>query len=313
MEAVVAEGVAEISAVADALPAATERAQETLGSVAVGRSIEDLLKLDLDGIVIATPSAQHAEQAITALEGGCAVFCQKPLARTAAEARAVCDTARRHDRLLGVDLSYRFTSGMAAIRDLVERGELGRVFASELVFHNAYGPDKPWFYDPKQSGGGCLIDLGTHLVDLALWCLDWPEPVSAEARLCSGGAAVEDRRQVVEDYAAGMVRLAPQGVIQLACSWRAPAGCDARIEASFYGTNGGARFRNLNGSFYDFTAEHCLGDRTTRVLAEPPDSWSGRAILDWVARLSRSRSYDAGIERVIRVARVLDLLYEGAK
>jgi predicted dehydrogenase len=48
------------------------------------------------------------------------------------------------------------------------------VFAVDLVFHNAYGPDKPWFYDPELSGGGCVMDLGVHLVDLALWSLDFP-------------------------------------------------------------------------------------------------------------------------------------------
>jgi predicted dehydrogenase len=53
-------------------------------------------------------------------------------------------------------------------------GELGRVFAVDLVFHNAYGPDKPWFYDPELAGGGCVMDLGVHLVDLALWSLDFP-------------------------------------------------------------------------------------------------------------------------------------------
>jgi predicted dehydrogenase len=49
------------------------------------------------------------------------------------------------------------------------------VRAVDLTFHNAYGPDKPWFYDPAQSGGGCVMDLGVHLVDLALWTLGWPK------------------------------------------------------------------------------------------------------------------------------------------
>jgi hypothetical protein len=68
---------------------------------------------------------------------------------------------RRHavDRLLAVDLSYRFTEGMSRIRELVAGGELGKVYAVDLVFHNAYGPDKAWFYDPALSGGGCVMDL----------------------------------------------------------------------------------------------------------------------------------------------------------
>ena len=85
-------------------------------------TLDELLDLGLDGVVIATPSALHAAQSIRALERGAAVFCQKPLGRTAAEARAVVDAARAADRLLGVDLSYRFTEGMRRIREIVRAG-----------------------------------------------------------------------------------------------------------------------------------------------------------------------------------------------
>ena len=103
-------------------------------------------------VVIATPSALHAEQSIRALDAGAAVFCQKPLGRDAAEAASVVAAARAADRLLSVDFSYRFTRGMEAIAGLIRGGELGHVFAVDLVFHNAYGPGKPWFYDRAQSG-----------------------------------------------------------------------------------------------------------------------------------------------------------------
>ena len=103
-------------------------------------SLEEMLALKPDGVVIATPSALHAAQCVQAFDAGAAVFCQKPLARTAAEVAAVLDAARRSDRLLGVDLSYRFTAAMQAIRKQVQSGELGRVFAADLIFHNAYGP-----------------------------------------------------------------------------------------------------------------------------------------------------------------------------
>jgi predicted dehydrogenase len=86
---------------------------------------------------------------ITALSAGAAVLCQKPLGRSEAEARAVVEAAQAADRPLAVDLSYRFTEGMAAISRAVRAGELGRVQAVDLVFHNAYGPDKAWFYDRR--------------------------------------------------------------------------------------------------------------------------------------------------------------------
>ena len=82
-----------------------------------------------------------------------------------------------------MDLSYRHTTGMQRIRELIRAGELGHVYAVDLVFHNAYGPDKPWFYDVALSGGGCVIDLGIHLVDLALWTLGFPRVRGVASRL----------------------------------------------------------------------------------------------------------------------------------
>src|SRR5206468_2810360 len=173
------------------------------------------------------PSAMHAEQSIAALERGLAVFCQKPLGRTAAETRRVVDAARRADRLLCVDLSYRFTAGMQAIRDLVRQGELGEIYAVDVVFHNAYGPDKPWFRDMALSGGGCVIDLGSHLVDLALWTLHFPALRSATSRLYAGGKPLRASGREVEDYAIARLDLETGASVQLACSWNLHAGRDA--------------------------------------------------------------------------------------
>src|SRR5690606_4534507 len=133
---------------------------ESVGGAELADSIEALLEADLDGVVVATPSALHAEQSIRALERGMAVFCQKPLGRTAAETRRVVDAARGADLLLGVDFSYRHTAAVISLRDLVTAGSLGRIYAVDLTFHNAYGPDKEWFRDPALSGGGCVMDLG---------------------------------------------------------------------------------------------------------------------------------------------------------
>src|SRR5204863_7255527 len=126
---------------------------------------------------------------------------QKPLGRSGVEVREVVAAARSANRLLAVDLSYRFTEAMQRISSLVRSGELGHIFAVELTFHNAYGPDKPWFYDPKLSGGGCVIDLGIHLVDLALWNLGFPRVTDVTSRLFARGHPVRGRSTEVEDYA----------------------------------------------------------------------------------------------------------------
>jgi predicted dehydrogenase len=308
MEAMLATGAVEAAAIADPSAEAADAALALAAGATRADTLDELLDQGLDGLVIATPSALHAAQAIRALERGVAVFCQKPLGRNAAETRAVVEAARRADRLLGVDLSYRFTAGMQRIRDLVRSGALGRVFAADLVFHNAYGPDKAWFYDPALSGGGCVIDLGVHLVDLALWVLDFPEVAQVASSLSAGGEPLNGRTERVEDYAAATLELADGTVVRLACSWRLHLGRDAEISAAFHGAAGGAVMRNLDGSFYDFITERFAG-RDREVLASPPEAWGERAAADWARRLARSPAYDPAAERLCDVAGVLDRIY----
>lgn len=308
MEAMLATGAAEAAAILDADEATAAEACKLAPEARRVASFDELLSLDLDGVVIATPSALHADQAIRALQAGKAVFCQKPLGRTAAEVEAVLDTARRVDRLLGVDMSYRFTDGVTKIRDLVASGDLGVIHAVDLTFHNAYGPDKPWFYDPVLSGGGCVMDLGVHLVDLALWMLAPATVLDVSADLFAEGRPLTHPEGRTEDFALATLRLDTGAVVRLACSWRLPAGQDAVIAAEFYGAGGGAAFRNVDGSFYDFTAERFRGTARER-LASPPDAWGGRAAADWARRLACGGRFDPAAADVLATAQVLDRIY----
>jgi predicted dehydrogenase len=308
LQALASSGCAGIAAVADPSAEALAAALETApGAVAVD-GLDGLLAAGVEGVVIATPSAQHADQAVRALEAGCAVFCQKPLGRTAAEVRRVVEAARAADRLLAVDLSYRFTAAAAAVRDRVRRGALGRVYAVDLVFHNAWGPDAGWFRDPALSGGGCVIDLGVHLVDLALWTLGFPAVERADARLFAAGRRLAGGEALCEDYAEATLDVEGGAVVRLACSWGLAAGRDAVIEASFHGTSGGASIRNVAGSFYDFTAEAYRGT-AAEVLVVPPDAWGGRAALAWARRLAAGERFDPAAERLVEVHGALDAIY----
>ena len=310
MEAALATGAIDPVGIADPSSEQLDAALDLAPGASAAAGLDDLLALDLDGLVIATPSALHAEQSIKALEQGAAVFCQKPLGRNAGEAAAVVEAARSADRLLAVDLSYRFTEGMQQIRRLMQEGSLGKVFAADLVFHNAYGPDKPWFYDRTLSGGGCVMDLGVHLTDLALWALDFPEVRSVSSSLYAGGERLEAGASQVEDYAVATIETVDGTTLRLACSWRLHAGREAEISASFYGTGGGAKLSNVDGSFYDFLADRHDGTQRQR-LAEPPDTWGGRAVADWARRLAAGERFDPDCGRLVDLARALDRVYAG--
>ncbi len=308
MRSIAESGLASIVAVADADPAAAGAAAADVGAKAVDPDLLLAGDLDLDGLVIATPSALHAQQTLTALADGVAVFCQKPLGRTADECVAVVAGARAADRLLGIDLSYRCVEAVRRAREVVAAGGIGRPYAAELVFHNAYGPDKAWFLDPALAGGGCVIDLGTHLVDLGLEVFGRPEVEHVTSRLFRAGRPFEPGSGGVEDHGVVRVDMAGGATFTVACSWFLPAGQDAVIGATVYGDEGAVAVHNVGGSFFDFQAELLRGT-SREVLVTPPDDWGGRAAVDWAQRLSDGARFDEEVAGVIEVARVLDRVY----
>ena len=307
MGAVHRSGVAAVAAVADVDAGAAREAAAEVGCTDVCAGLEELLERDLDGVVIATPTALHGDHAGLALERGVAVFCQKPLGRTAAESAEVVDLARRGDLPLGVDMSYRHAAAVEAALASVRAGDIGEPRVAELVFHNAYGPDRPWARDPALAGGGALIDLGPHLLDLARLFLGELDPRAVHADLFAGGERLDRGARRAEDLALAQITLADGRAIRLACSWWLPAGADAVIEASFIGDGRAVSVRNVDGSFYDFEALRIDGRRAER-LAGPPDEWGGRALVAWARGLAEP-AFDEDVAGLVDVAALIDRIY----
>lgn len=310
LDALVKHGIARPAVISDvnienAMAAAMD-------DTVVCSSLDKLLECSsIDGIVIATPSALHAEQAIAALEAGLAVFCQKPLGRNLGEVKEVINTARRKNRLLGIDFSYRFLKTVSIVEKLIRGGDIGRIFAVDAVFHNAYGPDKPWFYDPELSGGGCVIDLGIHLVDLVLWLFDFPSVSNVHSRLYANGKRIRGRDEGVEDYTVANLELVNGPLVNLACSWKLHAGTDAVIGLTFYGTEGALSIKNFPGSFYEFKAERYRGT-SREILYDSSDDWGGGAILDWARKLLQGGLFDESVMEVQKVTEILDKIYQNS-
>lgn len=310
LDAVLKSQLAEVTGVADLDRELCCKAMASAPEARSYDSFEALLDSDAEGIIIATPSALHAGQSVAALKKGKAVFCQKPLGRNAAETRAVVEEAERRNCLLGVDFSYRHMEAVKKVKEVIDSGDLGKIYAVHLVFHNAYGPDKSWYYDPHRAGGGCLIDLGVHLIDLLLWLLNPSAVTAVKAARFQQGIKLHGRGPAVEDYAVAHLELDQQVAAQISCSWHLPAGRDAIIEASFYGTGGGVSVRNVEGSFYDFKAERFDGT-VTRTLYNQPDNWGGGAIVEWTKQLAMGNAFHEDSRSYIRIAEVLDTIYEG--
>ncbi len=272
-------------------------------------SVDDVLDVDLDGVVIATPNGLHAEQATACLEGGFAVFCQKPLATSLVDVERVVAAARDADRLLGIDFCYRHVSGMHELRHRLQAGEIGEVIAVDLTFHNAYGPDKSWCQDRRLAGGGCLMDLGVHLLDLSLWLQGMPPTERVRSRLFAQGAPVQ-AGDAVEDLAFAEFIQANGAIVRLACSWHAHIGQGAIIQIAIAGTRGGAHWSNIDGSFYDFQLDLIHGTHRERLsTTDASDDWGPRALRGWIEQLSASNRFDPNANHIIRSAALIEEVY----
>ncbi|MDB6087005.1 MAG: oxidoreductase [Gammaproteobacteria bacterium] len=306
LEAVAALPQVEVAMLADSNAERLDAARRRHRDAAAVTDIDELLRGDLDGVVIATPNGWHAEQAVRCLTEGLAVFCQKPLATNARDAARVIDAARRADRLLGVDFCYRHVQGMDQLRRRIASGDLGRISSIDLVFHNAYAPDKGWCFDRTLAGGGCLLDLGSHLIDLALWLQGNPPLTLTSRHLFARGDAIDALR--IEDLALAEFQRPDGAAVRIACSWNAHSGRDAIIGARIMGSRGGAAWGNVNGSFYDFELEVFKSTERER-LGGYPDDWGSRALEAWVRRLSHDRSFDPQADDFLHGARLIDAVY----
>jgi predicted dehydrogenase len=139
-----------------------------------------------------------------------------------------------------------------------------------------------------------------------LWLFDFPEVERASATLLRDGRPI--REGEVEDYAVGKLALANRVNVRIACSWNLSAGQDSVIEATLYGTEGGAQMRNKDGSFFDFAADLFKG-RGSEPIASTPDDWGGRAAAEWVRKLAAGERFAGSTQGLLETARALDRLY----
>ena len=159
-----------------------EQAARRYGAMACA-SVADVLTARPDVVVIALPHHLHADTAVAALDAGCHVVVEKPLAVSVAGCRRMLAAAERNDRVLHVSDSGAYTPGAARTGDRFRRGDLGRFLTG--VFCNAreyFTPARPdWFLDPQTSGGGMFANVGVHRLAITRRCLTGQTPVAVSA------------------------------------------------------------------------------------------------------------------------------------
>jgi predicted dehydrogenase len=227
----------ELVAVVDDDPVKARRIQKQFGFQKSYEDFTEFLKYDdVDAIDICTPNYLHAPMAIAALRSGHDVLCEKPLARSTAEAQQMVATAEKEGRILMVGMNNRFRGDVATLQRLIKGGELGDVnFVKAGWLRRATDwKDRTWFTEKPKAGGGALLDLGTPLMDLAMWVAGLRRPTGASCSIFG-----KKGRSGVEDSAVAMVRFAGGAVFTLEVGWNLRERADQTF-LHVYGATGAA-------------------------------------------------------------------------
>jgi predicted dehydrogenase len=310
----------EVVAVADTDHARLGRAREEFG---INRAHTDATHLiereELDIISVATPNKFHKPLTIAALERGAHVLCEKPMAMDAAEGREMIACAKRMDRRLMINFSYRFRAQSQSLKRLVEEGVLGDVYTARTVWlrRNGFPGFGGWFTDKAMAGGGPLIDLGVHRIDLALWLMGYPQPEWIMGTSSDALTVAESVRQgkpaSVENHCTGLVRFTNGASLQVEASWACHRAENEFMETHLYGTKAGLVQKNVGGG-YDFTAElydRKAGGHYTAVLARPEERELS-AMEHFAEAILKDLPTPAPAEDALKVQQIIDGIYRSA-
>ena len=225
---------------------------------------EDLVaRDDLDIVSVAVPNHLHAPVSIAALDGGRHVLCEKPLARTGPEAERIVDSARKAGRVLEIAFTQRERGDVQALKRHVEEGNLGRIYHAKATWMRRDGiPGMgSWFTSKEMAGGGPLIDLGVHMIDMALYLMDEPEAESVSCATYAelgpqgrgsrgsdddGAKMIVGDAYEVEDLATAFIRLSGGATLNLEAGWAAYRDSSDDFGVTLYGTDGGAEMKVRN-------------------------------------------------------------------
>ena len=152
---------------------------------------------ELDAVLVATPPAAHVPVALACLHEGVAVLCEKPFALAPDDARALLTAADQAGTVVTMAAKFRSVGDVIAAKELVDAGDLGEVLRFENVFASRVDMRARWNSDAAVSGGGVIVDNGTHSVDLARWFLGPITDVLATAGPRVQPLAVEDSATVL--------------------------------------------------------------------------------------------------------------------
>ncbi len=234
---------------------------------------EMLAKENLDAVSVCTWNSAHKAPTVAALNAGVNVICEKPMAMNSFEAEEMAKAAEKSGKLLMIGFVRRFGNDAAILKKFIDFGSMGDIYFAKATYLRRNGCPGSWFGDKAYSGGGPLIDLGVHVMDLVRYLCGNPKPVSAygftydnlgynragggQSWLASGSSVVSGFEYNVEDFVGAAIKFANGLTMNMEASFNLNIKNDTG-SIELFGTKAGAKvdphielFSDMNGMLVD--------------------------------------------------------------
>lgn len=312
----------EIAALADLSPDALARVGQKLGVTRQYQTPEEMFAQDdIDIIDICTPNMYHTPLAVAALNAGKHVICEKPLAPTPDDIRQIIAARDKSGKKLMVAQHFRFQGSSQALKAEIDSGVLGSVYhARSWMLRRGWCPTGPGFIQKKNSGGGPCIDIGVHILDLTLWMMGMPQPVSVSgvtqdklahqpgAWSAWGGRIPQSMD--VEEFASAFVRFENGATLILEVSWLLHHKTNGEdMQMWLYGTQGGSHWPANELMTSNNASMQYLNTQLQRAEGGEPHAKECVAFADAVAN---DKPSPVPAEDSLKVIGILDGLYRSA-
>ncbi|AID43531.1 Gfo/Idh/MocA family oxidoreductase [Staphylococcus xylosus] len=290
----------------------------------------ELLKDDaIEVIHVCTPNNTHQEITVAALNASKHVMCEKPMAKTSEEAQLMIDAAVHNNKKLTIGYQNRFRADSQYLRKVTQRGDLGDIYFSKAhAIRRRAVPTWGVFLDEEKQGGGPLIDIGTHALDLTLWMMDNYEPESVmgstfhklgkQADAANAWGSWDPNKFTVEDSAFGFIKMKNGATIILESSWALNSLDVDEAKCSLSGTDGGADMKNglrIHGEDLKtlYTSEIELENAGVDFYEGEKIDEAEEEARAWINSITQDLEPVVKPKEAFVVTQILEAIYESAK
>jgi predicted dehydrogenase len=300
------------------------------GNAKVYENYKELLKdPSIDVVHVCTPNVSHAEISIAAMEADKHVMCEKPMAKTSEEAQAMVNAAKRTGKKLTIGYNNRFRKDSQYLKKLCDRGDLGEIyFAKAHAIRRRAVPTWGVFLDEEKQGGGPLIDIGTHALDLTLWMMNNYKPkavlgstyykLGKNKEAANAWGPWDPEKFTVEDSAFGFITMENGATITLESSWALNTLDEDEAKCSLSGTIAGADMKDglrINGENFGTLYENHINLNTGGVAFYDgkKESDSDLEARLWIECIQNNTDPVVKPEEAFAVTQILEAIYESAR